>query len=263
MTQPSRRSILLSAASPLLGTGLARANEAAAQAITVQMVSEPWAHLLYSGRDGRAEGPMADFIARMNAVQPRFRFELSLVPRLRVDLLLAQGQAHVYPFRTLAWTDPKLGLLASRTLLQTGDLYIARRDNALGGARVFDDLARRSLAGVRGYHYGLFGNNADPAYIHRHFKAQLLASNEAVLAFVQLGRAEVGIVPELIVAKALRDPVLREQLIVAKQFDSRVELSHLLRPDGPISVAEMNAVVDPLIAAGALAPLRAELLVKS
>jgi hypothetical protein len=211
------------------------------------------------GPDGKPQGPFAEIIQRMNALQTRFNFDLQLVPRLRLNHLFAAGEADVYPFRTLAWTEPELKLQATQTLISTGDVYIARRDNRYGGVKVFQNLARRSLAGVRGYHYGVFANNADPDYIARHFKAQLLPSNEAVVGFVQLGRAEVGIVPEAIMAMMLEDPHVREALIVSERFDSRVELSHLVRRDGPISVAEMNAVVDLLAAAGDLNRLKARL----
>jgi ABC-type amino acid transport substrate-binding protein len=222
----------------------------------VVCASDPWPHLLTEGAGSLPQGAFADFFTQMNRSQERFSFDLQLVPRLRVNLLFTEKQADVYPFCTLAWTEPVLGLQATRTLLRSGDVYIARRDNPAGGERIFKDLARRSIAGVRGYHYGLFNNNADARYIKQHFNAHLLTGTPAVLRFVLLGRAEVGIVPETLMVQALKDPEMRRLLIVSEQFDSRVELSHLVRRGGAISVAEMDAVTAPLAAAGVVEALQ-------
>jgi ABC-type amino acid transport substrate-binding protein len=224
----------------------------------VRVVSESWAWLIRDGGGGRPEGPIAEFIARMNEVQAQFRFELQIVPRLRVDLMFRQGEADVFPLRTVAWTDPALKLRATRTLLKTGDLYIARADHPLRAA-VFQDLPQRRIAGVRGYHYAVFGNNPDANWIRAHFKAELLPSNESVIEFVRLGRAEVGIVPEAIMVHALRDARLARELVVSPQYDSRVELSHLVREGGPISVEAMNGIVELLERAGHLQRLHQQL----
>lgn len=222
--------------------------------VTVRAVTETWDRVLFADPGGRPQGPVANFVGRMNAIQQRFRFELELVPRLRLEEMLRRKQADMYPLRTLDWVDPGLGLLATDTVVTTGDIYIARRGHPLG-AKVFTDLPKRSLAGVRGYHYKVFGDNPDPDWIKAHFNATLLASNEAVIKFVLLGRAEVGIVPEAIVLQYLDDPAYAKQLLVADRYDSQVKLSNLLRPDGPISVEEMNAIVAQLRQAGDVARL--------
>lgn len=197
----------------------------------------------------------------MNAVQDRFYFELMIYPRLRLDQIFIDKEADVYPLRTVSWTDPKLGLLPTKTILSSGDIYFARKANRYGGRKVFDDLRARSIAGVKGYHYKIFNNNSDETYIKRHFDAALLSSNELVVKFVLAGRADVGIAPELIMAKYLENPETRDQLIIG-DFDSRVELSNLVRKDGPISVAEMNAVVDLLIKSGDVQALKATLSIQ-
>jgi len=230
--------------------------------VRVVVASEPWSRVIYSDHDGVPRGPLVDLIEDMNQVQKHFRFEILIVPRMRLDSRFMDKTADVYPLRTTAWTAPELGLLATRTLLTSGDVYIARRDNPNGGRAVFKDLPRRSIAGVRGYHYRLFDNNPDEAYITSRFKAQLLTSNESVLKFVQAGHADVGIVPEAIMAMSMADPALREQLIVGDVYDSKVELSNLVRRDGPISVAEMNEIVEALVKNGAVGKLKSRLNLK-
>lgn len=223
----------------------------------VVVASETWAHVLYEDARGKPAGAVADFVQRMNAVQNKFHFELSIYPRLRLDALFAAGAADVYPLRTPAWVDPALGLLPSRTIVESGDLYIARKTNHYGGDKVFDSLATKIIAGVRGYHYELFGNNSDEAYIKRNFRAELLGTNEAVVQFVLADRADIGIVPEAILAKYLQDPATRGQILVGG-FDSRVELSNLVRKGGAISVAEMNAVIALMVKSGDVDKLRAQ-----
>ncbi|HWW68478.1 MAG TPA: transporter substrate-binding domain-containing protein [Duganella sp.] len=224
---------------------------AGAQAqVTVVVASESWDQLLYLGDKNEPKGPLADFVRRMDEVQDKFHFELKLFPRLRLDQIFIDKAADVYPLRTTEWTRPELGLLPTKTIVHSGDLYFAKRDNRFGGGKVFADLASKNIVGVRGYHYRLFNNNADEAYIKKNFNAYLLASNEAVLKFILAGRADVGIVPEVIMAQYLKDPAMRAQLIVADRYDSRVELSNLVRKDGPISVAEMDAIIDSLVKAG-------------
>jgi hypothetical protein len=113
----------------------------------------------------------------------------------------------------------------------------------------------RIIAGVRGYHYALFGNNPSEPYIRKHFNAYLLHSNEAVVQFVLADRADIGIIPEMILARYLADPAIGGKLIVGG-YDSRVQLSNLVRKDGPISVAEMNAIVDLLAKSGDVERIR-------
>lgn len=248
-----RKTLCLIAASLCLLTGTAHAQT------RIVVASETWDRLLYLDAKNEPRGIFAEFIARMNQVQDKFRFELNIYPRVRLDQVFLNKEADVYPLRTTVWTAPALNLLPTRTILATGDVYVARRDNAYGGHKVFSDMKTRQIAGVRGYHYELFGNNPDENHIRTHYHADLVPSNEAVMKMVLAGRADLGIVPEVIVAKYLDDPRLREQLIVHEQFDSHVELSNLVRKDGPISVAEMDAIVELLIKSGDVARLRARL----
>jgi hypothetical protein len=191
----------------------------------------------------------------MNQVQDKFRFDVVLYPRLRLNQVFIDKQADVYPFRTVAWTEPELGLLPTRTIISSGDVYFARSSNHFGGKGVFDDIRHRLLAGVSGYHYALFDNNPSEAYIKKHFNATLLNSNEAVVNFVLADRADIGIVPEMIMARFLAEPAMHGKLIV-DGFDSRVQLSNLVRKDGPISVAEMDAIVELLEKSGDIDRLR-------
>jgi hypothetical protein len=253
----TRRSLCLKAAWPALAPLAAAQSQGHQQ--RVRVVSEPWAWLIDKVGNGPVYGPIADFIGRMNTEQRDFAFELQLVPRLRVNLMFEAGEADVYPLRTLDWIEPGLKLLATRTLLETGDLYIARADNRHGGAAIFKDVRPLHIAGVRGYHYRVFDNQPSAAYIRARFNATLLLSNEAVIKFVMLGRADVGIVPEAIMVHALRNPELRRQLILSPQYDSRVALSHLVREGGPISVEAMDAIVLQLERNGDVARLREQL----
>src|SRR5450830_208510 len=92
------------------------------------------------------------------------------------------------------------------------------------------------------------------------FNAYLLASNDAVIKFIMAGHADVGIAPEIIIAKYLADPKMRTQIIVGDEFDSHVELSNLVRKDGPITVKEMDAIIDLLIKSGDVATLKSKLI---
>ena len=241
---------------------LSSAAAAEAERAKVVVATDSWAQLMYLNDKNVPSGVLADFVNRMNTVQDKFRFELNIYPRLRVDSAFETKQADVYPLRTIAWTKPSLGLLPTKTIFTSGDIYFAKRANRYGGRKVFDDLASKGVAGVRGYHYQLFNNNPDEKYIRKNFRAHLLGSNEAVISFVLAGRTDVGIVPEVILAKYLEDPAFRAQVLVGDAYDSRVELSHLVRKDGPISVDEMNAIVELMIKSGDVARLKEKLSVQ-
>ncbi len=243
----------------ILPLGMAVAAVAAQAQTRVVVATESWAQLMYLDGANVPRGVIADFIGRMNQVQDKFHFELTIYPRLRLDRVFLDKEADVYPVRTPLWVDPALGLLPTKTIFSSGDIYFAKKSNPFGGDKVFDDLKAKSIAGVRGYHYGLFNNNADEAYLRKHFRAYLLGSNESVLRFVLAGHADVGIIPEVIMTKYRQDPLLRAQIIVASEFDSRVDFSNLVRRDGPISVAEMNAVVDLMIKSGDVGRLKLKL----
>ena len=225
--------------------------------IRVIVATEPWDRLAYADGANVPRGEIVDFVHRMNEVQQKFHFDLVLYPRLRLNQVFIDKQADVYPFRTVAWTEPELGLLPTRTIISSGDVYFARRANHFGGQGVFDDIRHRLLAGVSGYHYGLFDNNPSETYIRKRFNATLLNSNEAVVQFVLADRADIGIVPEMIIARYLAEPATRGKLIVGG-YDSRVQLSNLVRKGGPISVPEMDAIIERLEKSGDVDRLRAK-----
>jgi ABC-type amino acid transport substrate-binding protein len=230
--------------------------------VKVLVATDSWAQLMYLDSKNVPSGVLADFVNRMNEVQDKFKFELVIYPRLRVDSAFELKEADVYPLRTVLWTKPEHNLLPTKTIFVSGDVYFARKSNRFGGHKVFQNLKSRNVAGVRGYHYQLFNNNPDEAYIKKNFKAYLFGANEQVIKFVLADRADIGIVPEVILAKYLEDPAFREQIIIGADYDSRVELSHLVRKDGPISVDEMNAIVDLLIKAGDVDKLKVKLSVE-
>jgi ABC-type amino acid transport substrate-binding protein len=234
---------------------LAATPVAANAPIRVIVATEPWDRLVYADANNVPRGDIVDFVHRMNQVQSRFRFDVVLYPRLRLNQVFADKQADVYPFRTVAWTEQELGLLQTRTIISSGDVYFAMRLNRFGGQAVILHPARRIVAGVRGYHYVLFGNNPSEAYIKKHFNATLLNSNEAVVQFVLADRADIGIIPEMILARYLAEPATRGKLIVGG-YDSRVQLSNLVRKGGPISVAQMNAIIDLLSKSGDVERIR-------
>ncbi|MES3020652.1 MAG: transporter substrate-binding domain-containing protein [Pseudomonadota bacterium] len=238
------------------------AADAAPARVKVVVATDSWGQLMYLDKKNVPSGVLADFVNKMNVVQDKFGFELVIYPRLRVDSAFIAKEADVYPLRTMAWTKPALNLLPTKTILTSGDVYFARRNNRFGGAKVFQNLREKNIAGVRGYHYELFDNNPDEAYLRKHFKVYLFGGNEQVVRFVVGDRADVGIVPEVILARYLEDPKMRAQIIVGPEPDSVVELSNLVRRDGPISVEQMNAIVDLLVKSGDVARLKLKLSIE-
>lgn len=83
--------------------------------IRVIVATEPWDRLVYADADNVPRGDIVDFVRRMNQVQSTFHFDQVLYPRLRWNKIFADKQADVYPFRTVIWTEPELGLLPTRT----------------------------------------------------------------------------------------------------------------------------------------------------
>jgi ABC-type amino acid transport substrate-binding protein len=236
------------------------ASAAESPPVDVVVASESWGKLMYADAHGVARGPVADFINRMNAVQNKFVFHCIVLPRLRLNLFFREKKADVYPLRTMLWA-PDLNLLPTKTILTSGAVYFARKDNPYNGSRVFDNLKDRTLAGGRGYHYQIFNNNPDETYIAAQgYKAHFLDSNEAVIDFVLAGRADVGILAESVLAQYFKDPAMRDKLIVdTSKRDSLVQLSNLVRKDGPISVDEMNAITELMFKSGDVAKLSDEM----
>ncbi|OLZ67976.1 hypothetical protein BS642_21510 [Chromobacterium violaceum] len=212
----------------------------------VIVASETWAQLIYSGANGKPAGPIVDFVNKMNKVQSRYSFKFIIIPKLRLNKFFIEKRADVYPFRTTKWTEKELKLQQTKTIATSGDVYIAKKENTHGGEAVFSNIRSRKIAGVLGYHYNIFNNNPDDRYIKGNFQAELLPSNEAVVKFILSGRAEIGIVPETIIGEYMENKTIKNQLIVSKTFDSRVELSNLVRENGPISVEEMNIIISKM-----------------
>lgn len=134
----------------LLSLCMAQAHGAGIFPVKVVVASESWDQLMYEDGNHAPEGVIAEFVNRMNEVQDKFHFDLSIFPRLRLNKAFMDKEADVYPLRNTAWTAPELGLLATKTILSSGDVYFARKNNRYGGSKVFDNPKNKTLAGVRG-----------------------------------------------------------------------------------------------------------------
>jgi polar amino acid transport system substrate-binding protein len=180
----------------------------------------------------RAVGVTPDLLALLNKAQSEYEFVFVPTSPARRWADFDARKFDFLAFEDVRWLnkdDPNRAV-ASHVLQHSGDRYVALaapgRDQSY-----FADLKSKRIAGVRGFHFGFAGGNADPEYQTQHFKMLYVSSGAAGLETVLLGRADVSVVSEAYVRnEMLAKPELKQKLLISDAYDVRYELSMPGRP---------------------------------
>jgi ABC-type amino acid transport substrate-binding protein len=198
------------------------------------------------------EGLVPELLAALNGAQSDYRFDLvpTSVTRRYRDLIQARYDLILFESPDWGWQDIPLGKLD----LQTSDaeVYVARRQEGRD-QRFFDSLGSKRMALYNGYHYGFAGYNADQDYLTRTFNAVLTYSHDSNLLMLLHGRVDISVVTRSYLRIYQRDnPQQSEQLLVSERTDQIYHHHALLRPQGPINVAQLQGLLDQLQRSGKL-----------
>ncbi|MFT5781036.1 MAG: ABC-type amino acid transport substrate-binding protein [Pseudomonas sp.] len=201
------------------------------------------------------QGLLPDLLAMLNRQQSDYHFELvptSVTRRYRdfkstrFDLMLFEPQAW-------GWQGTPMDVLDLH--VDDAEIYVAKAEPGRG-QEYFEQIKGKRLALYTGYHYGFASFNTDSAYLAREYNAMLNYSHESNLLMVRRGRADMTVVTRSYLHRFQQMyPEMRAQLLASTKVDQVYHHDALLRQQGPVSLAELDRLLQQLRSDGQLAQL--------
>lgn len=203
----------------------------------------------------QAQGLLPDLLATLNAQQSDYQFVLvptSVTRRFR-DFQSARYDLIMFESPTWGWQNTPHETFDMQ--VQDAEVYVAKA--AAGrGQEYFSQFSGKRLALYNGYHYGFAQFNADPEYLAKQFNAVLTYSHDSNLLMVLRERADLTVVTRSYLHRyLLRYPEQRTQMLVSDRVDQVYRHQALLRPNAPISVEGLRALLRQLRDGGQLSAL--------
>jgi ABC-type amino acid transport substrate-binding protein len=196
------------------------------------------------------QGMTLDLIDAANAIQGDFVFEFVLTNADDRHKDFFNKKFDMIFFEDIDWDWLAYPVNASTPLAKGTELYIALEKPGRS-QYFFQELNKKSLSAVAGLHYSFAGQNSDAAYLKQHFNIQLHNTTAEVLQDVLDGKTEIGVINSIALEEAFnQDPGLKRKIMIGKKIDQDFVLSILARKDGPMSIEQVNIMLDRLQKAG-------------
>lgn len=206
---------------------------------------------------GKHFGLTLDLIAALNAAQSRYEFTFVPVSARRRygDLQEGRFDAMFFESPEWGWAGKTYPVEFSNVFLRGGEIFIAQAQPGRG-QDFFADIKSKRIIGILGYHYGFANFEADPEILAKSFNIKLVNSNRSSIEMVLAGRTDVAVVTDSYLWSYLKQNAgAAERLLVSDRYDQIYNHRILVRRDGPIDTAAVNALLADLDKAGTLAKL--------
>jgi len=200
-------------------------------------------------------GAGPDMLAVLNIVQEQFNFLYKAIPSQRKVQAIKESWTDVSMWDNLSWGWKSPPMQASTSLVNSKDVFIALTDENRT-QHFFNDLTKRKLAFVNGYHYKIadFETNVDK--LSTRFDLSMVRTEEAALKMVLAKRVEVSIVSETALNWFLiRYPKYRSKIFISETFDTQYSRHFITSNNSVIKVSELNQFLTLADKKGLLAPI--------
>lgn len=202
---------------------------------------------------GGVDDLLGQLLHALNGAQDRYLFRLVPTSATRRYRDFAQGRFDLIFFESPAWGWQGIPFESLDLHLEDEEIFVAARVPGRG-QRYFEHLAGKRLALYQGYHYAFADFNPDQDYLVSNYNAVLTYSHESNLLMVTRQRVEIALVPRSLLAGfAQRHPEHARRLMASARADQIYRHHALLRPDTPVAVEALHALLRQLRAEGELA----------
>ena len=194
----------------------------------------------------KSKGMTIDLINILNKVQVKYNFKFILTSPKRRYQSFNNGHFDIMFFESKVWGWNTHSAVFSDVYLKGGEVYISRK---LKGKdqHFFDNIKKKKMVVMRGYHYGFADFNADEIYLTKNFTSIITNSSRAIVELVLANRGDVGVVTKSFLEQyLLHNPEVKKDLIISTKFDQEYHHTILLRRDGLPSLKEMNLLLELL-----------------
>ena len=202
-------------------------------------------------------GLTPDLISLLNETQDEFRFELKVSsPNRRFKSLASQDRDMVlFEMPQWGWSNVGVDFSTSREIMTGGEVYITSaqmgRDQSF-----FEAISGKTISAHYGYHYGFAEFNSDREWLQNNFRIGLHNSHYRIIDFVSKNKTEIGVVTLSFLKQYLKNtPDKAKQIVISEKFDQIYSLPALIRKGAPISVMQLEKILNSLKESGKLQAL--------
>jgi polar amino acid transport system substrate-binding protein len=197
-----------------------------------------------------ASGMTPDLVSALNRRQKKYHFQTILIPPIRRYQSYQRGDYDVIFYENKVWGWQNHRMEVSQVYQKGGEVYVALEQSGRG-QEYFNNFDDKRMMGIAGFHYGFADFNADEKYLRNKFNMSLALDNETNLAKLLKQRGDVVVVTRAYLQRYLKNnPKIREYLLISEKLDQEYNHTVLLRPEGEISAAEINRMLDDLASSG-------------
>lgn len=240
-----RRLLATLAAAILLATASVQADETE---ITVGVYHFP--PIASVDGSGQATGLLGDLLQELEHAHPTVSFQVFHTSPKRRYLDFDAGLYDVIFFESPDWGWTEKDVDITRPILAHEELYVALKKDGRDSS-FFDDLNKRSIVAISGYHYGFTGYETDNSVLEQKFDIEFSDSHSRNINLIKADRpsvAEVAIVSHSYLQRHLaRHPEDWDKLLISSEPDQRYQLRIIARKGGAASADQMLELLAPLV----------------
>lgn len=208
------------------------------------------------GEQGKVSGLTLDLIDALNKIQSEYHFEFYLTSSKRRYKDFQNKKFDTVFCEMMEWGWKDFPVDASKVFLNGGEVYISYKTKHKN-QKYFDDLKNKSIAGILGYHYSVFGFNADELYLKKHFNAILTTDHIRSIELVEKNRVDLSIVTKSFLLRYLKNnPKAEKKLLVSEIYDQKYNHTILLRSKMELTADQINQYLNTMNTNGTLARLK-------
>ncbi|QCG48505.1 substrate-binding periplasmic protein [Aeromonas schubertii] len=223
--------------------------------VEVKVGGYPFAPFVEKRADGGWQGLTLDLIEALNAGQSDYHFLFVPTSSANRYEALQLGRFDMMLFEDVNWGWSSERIMISPPFLFDGERYIALNKPGRD-QRLFDQIDKLRLIGVKGYHYGFADFEGDPAILQQRYDILLVKDNVSIIKALLLGRGDVGIITQAYLQRYLdQHPELRKQLLISHNWDQRYQLRALIHPASRVSLPMLQHYLGELEQKGVLTKL--------
>ena len=199
---------------------------------------------------GQATGLLGDLLQELEHAHPTVSFQVFHTSPKRRYLDFDAGLYDVIFFESPDWGWTEKDVDITRPILADEELYVALKKDGRDSS-FFDDLNKRSIVAISGYHYGFTGYETDNSVLEQKFDIEFSDSHSRNINLIKADRpsvAEVAIVSHSYLQRHLaRHPEDWDKLLISSEPDQRYQLRIIARKGGAASADQMLELLAPLV----------------
>lgn len=195
--------------------------------------------------NSKLSGKTFDLIDVLNRIQKKYKFELVVTSPGRRYMDLGTKFDLMF-YEDLNWGWEGKDIENAELSLKDEEVFISLTDY-YENTDFVKDIKTKKILLIRGFHYAFADFNTKEDYLNKNFKVVFTTSPQNTLDFLLNGRAQIAIITKSFLIEYLnKNPSKKSKILVNEKPDQLYNLTIIRSKKAPISIDELNNLVNLL-----------------